>query len=72
MGENAAMYSLDFKRRAAIDSLGENWVLHPQYSALANPHHSLRFRHSARLAAFGIACKQTRERNVIALRRGQA
>ena len=60
------------KLAAAIESLGENWVLHPRYSALTNPHHALRFRTSARLAAFGLAMRTLRERNVIALRRGQA
>ncbi len=38
------------KRIVAINRLGADWVLHPQYDPAKHPNHSLRFKTSAVLA----------------------
>lgn len=35
---------------AAINHLGQKWVLHPYYNECEHPHHSIKHKHSAILA----------------------
>lgn len=44
--------SLEHERKAAIQYLGDNWVLHPLYSRKKNPHHDLTHRTSETLRVF--------------------
>lgn len=57
---------LERKREDAISWLGVNWVLHPNYSRVRNPHHDLHNRNSETLRVFCLEMAEARKENRVA------